>query len=142
MNADEVEQLASMITEEWTEAAPSFVDDDTTAPVVKPRKARVGTYWPIGSPVPVERRAVRSRVNFIGVKALGTSLLFCFTLDGEPRQYLLCFDLAKTPANDFRVLSGSVFEGVIRLIGSPDWEATQQAVLPVSPSLTIVLPAK
>jgi hypothetical protein len=141
MNEDQAEQLAILVTEEWTEAAPSFLGD-TTSPEVKPDERRVGAYWPIGSPVPVERTTARSRVNFIGAKALGTSLLFCFTLDREPRQYLLCFDLTATSANDFRVLSGSIFEAVIRLIGSPDWEETQQAVLTVSPSLTIVLPAK
>jgi hypothetical protein len=133
MNEDEAEQLASMVTEEWTEAPPSFFDD-TTAPVVKPKEPRVGSYWPIGSPGPVEGTAVRSRVNFIGSKALGTSLLFCFTLDGEPRQYLLCFDLAETPANDFRVLSGSVFVAVIR-----DW-LPELGGNPTSCTLSITFP--
>lgn len=141
MNEHDAERLAAVVTEEWAQASPPL-PGDATSPDVDPSEPGVGAYWPIGSPVPIRGHSVRFRVNFVAAKSLGTSLLFCFTLDGELRQYLLCFDLARTPADDFRVASGAVFAAVMRLIGSSNWEETQQGVLPVSHSLTIVLPTK
>ncbi|MGB6162787.1 MAG: hypothetical protein WCF33_00475 [Pseudonocardiaceae bacterium] len=140
MNERDAERLAVVVAEEWVQVSPPFLGD-ATSPDADPGEPRVGAYWPIGFPVPVRGNSFRSRVSFIAAKALGTSLLFCFTLDAQPQQYLLCFDLARTPADDLRVASGAVFTAVMRLLGRSNWEETQQGVLPVSHSLTIVLPA-
>jgi hypothetical protein len=134
MNELAAERLASMVASEWATTV-AKTGDGLGEP-------RVGAHWPLGSSAPVQRDPY-DRLTFVAAKALGTSLLFCFTLDkNASRQYLLCFDLATWPELDLRACSNSVFEAVLRLVGSSDWHVTQQGVLTVSPSLTIVLPGK
>lgn len=136
MNEHEAERLADLVSQEWS----SPVEPLDVEPEIDPPGPRVaGAYWPLGSPAPVRANPLR-RVNFVAAKALGTNLVFCFTIDEKPRQYLLCFDLSEWSALDPLLTTGSVYVKVRRLIGSVNWESTQQGVLNVGPSLAIILP--
>lgn len=139
MNGEDAEKLAAVVTDEWTNTATNdTVPTDAAASVSSPP---VGAYWPLGSAEPVWQPAVRQRIGFVAAKAVGSCLLFCFTIDAASRQYLLCFDLTEVPSDDLRVAAGSVYEAVVRLIASPNWAETQRGVLDVSAAVTIVLPA-
>ena len=138
MNEREAAQLADLVTQEWanppgrTEGAPEVDPGPPTT---------AGAYWPLGSPAPV-RGHPANRVGFISAQTLGTNLLFCFTLDRKPRMYLLCFDVSEWSATDTRLSTGAVYKTVLRLLCAKDWTQSQQGVLEVGASLTIVLPGK
>jgi hypothetical protein len=128
------EQLAVLVADEWADApwgheAASGGDAD---------EPQLGAYWPLDAPAPARRDLPAFRVRFVAAKALGTNLLFCFTLDDKPKQYILCFDVAQW--NDGPDMAqNSVFEAVTRLVDYPNWEEARAGVLKVSSSLTIAL---
>jgi hypothetical protein len=138
MNEHEANQLAALVAREWS-APMTWIEGQPEAD--PPGGPRVGAYWPLGSPAPVRAHPAR-RFHFLAAHALGTNVVVCFTLDEHPRQYLLCIDVSRWPADGPLITTGSVDETIMRLIGSQNWAETQQGVLEVSPSLTIVLPGK
>ncbi|WP_156993561.1 hypothetical protein [Pseudonocardia acaciae] len=145
MNEHEVEELAAVVRAEWADgSARDSVETTDVGGEPEPPDDTGETWfragWPLGAPAPVLQSST-ARIRFISAKSLGATLVCCFSLDEDPQQYLMCFDLAPVPPGGLNILAGRVGVEIGKLASSRDWDRTQRGVLPVSSSLTIVLPS-